>query len=159
MQASWSARLAVIAMTVAAAAWSAQEDRVINVSPDDQAMTAAISKARETLSTFWSHFEARASGESDFSLKVRIEDKHGVEHFWVTNIKRDRAQIWGVIGNDPDIVKSVKIGDRIRVKEADISDWLYMRNGKMIGNFTVRPLLPRMSKEEASYIRGLLAEP
>lgn len=149
----------MVAITAAATAWSAQEDRVITVSPDDQAMTAAISKARETLPTFWRHFDARASGESDFSLKVRIEDKNGVEHFWVTNIRREGSQIWGVIGNDPNIVTSVRSGDRIRVKEADISDWLYMRDGKMVGNYTVRPLLPKMSKEEASYIRSLLAEP
>ncbi len=31
----------------------------------------------------------------------------------------------GTINNDPEMVKNVKLGDRITIPEADISDWLY----------------------------------
>jgi len=36
-------------------------------------------------------------------------------------------------------VKTVKGGERIPIKEPDIVDWLYMKDGKMIGNYASRP--------------------
>ena len=56
-------------------------------------------------------------------------------------------------------VKSVKMGERIEVPEEKISDWLYMRDGKMVGNYTVRPLLKTMAVEEAATVKAMLAEP
>jgi uncharacterized protein YegJ (DUF2314 family) len=39
----------------------------------------------------------------------------------------------------PKIVTSVKVGDRIDIPEADITDWSYMRAGKYAGMFTMKP--------------------
>jgi uncharacterized protein YegJ (DUF2314 family) len=135
------------------------DDRTISVSANDAEMNLAISKARQALPEFWQVFESRKNGESDFCLKVRIEDSSGTEHFWAINIRRENGKIWGEIGNDANIVKSVKLGDQVPITESDISDWLYMRNGKIVGNFTVRPLLKSMSEEEAQHTRSLLADP
>jgi uncharacterized protein YegJ (DUF2314 family) len=56
-------------------------------------------------------------------------------------------------------VGSVTFGDRIEIAEGDISDWAYMRNGKMVGNRTVRPLFKRMPASEVERIRKMLADP
>ena len=46
------------------------------------------------------------------------------------------------------------------VSDAQMAELLVERHGfHGDWNYTVRPLLPKMSKEEASYIRSLLAEP
>jgi uncharacterized protein YegJ (DUF2314 family) len=45
------------------------------------------------------------------------------------------------------------------VKQADIADWMYMRGGKMYGNYTMRPLLKTMPAAEAAEFRSILAEP
>lgn len=135
------------------------EDKVINVAPDDAEMNAAIAKARTTLPEFWKVFEKPEHGENGFSLKVRITDKRGAEHFWVTDIQRQDGKIMGTINNDPEVVASVKMGQRIEVPDADISDWLYMRDDKMVGNETVRPLLKRMPADEANKIKSMLANP
>ena len=65
----------------------------------------------------------------------------------------------GTINNDPNIVASVKLGDRIEIPEADISDWLYMRGGKMVGNRTLVPLLKTMPAKEAEAYRKMMTEP
>jgi uncharacterized protein YegJ (DUF2314 family) len=135
------------------------EDKVISVSGEDAEMNAAIAKGRETLPEFWKVFKDKPHGESDFALKVKISDSHGVEYFWVVDIERSGGKIRGTINNDPETVKSVKLGDKMEVPEADISDWIYMRDGKMVGNYTVRPLLKRMAPEEAAAIKKTLAEP
>jgi uncharacterized protein YegJ (DUF2314 family) len=56
-------------------------------------------------------------------------------------------------------VKNVKIGQKWKIKKEDISDWLFMRDGKMHGNYTMRPLLKTMPKDEAAKFRSMLAEP
>jgi uncharacterized protein YegJ (DUF2314 family) len=42
---------------------------------------------------------------------------------------------------------------------ANISDWLYMRDGKMVGNETLRPLLKTMPADEAEKLRSMMASP
>lgn len=136
-----------------------KRDQVINVESADPEMVAAIAKARESLLQFWQVFEKREGGESGFSLKVKIADKRGVEHFWTTDIERRNGKTMGTINNDPNTVASVKLGDRIEISEPNISDWLYTRNGKMVGNETLRPLLKKMSVAEAEKFKAMMANP
>ena len=152
-------RVTSLAMVTLLIACGTPDDTAIKVSSGDAEMNLAISKARQSLPEFWRAFESPNEGESDFCLKVRIEDSNGAEHFWAINIQRENEKILGEIGNDANIVKSVKLGDQVMIEESDISDWLYMRNGKMVGNFTVRPLIKSMPVEEAQHIRSLLADP
>ena len=101
---------------------------------------------------------SRSGGESKFALKVKITDQRGAEYFWATNIERRDSKIFGTIDNDPNIVASVKLGDRIEIPDADIADWLYMKNGKVVGNCTVRPLFKKMPKAEVERIKSMLAD-
>ena len=136
-----------------------KRDKVVNVESDDAEMVAAIAKARETLPQFWQVFDKKERGESDFALKVKITDTKGTEHFWATDIERRDGKTMGTINNDPNTVASVKLGDRIEIPEADISDWLYMRDGKMVGNETLRPLLKKMPAAEAEKLKKMMASP
>lgn len=124
----------------------AVEDRTINIPTGDAEMNAAIEKARKTLPLFWQKLALPGEGETSFALKVKIQDGTYSEHFWLIDIGHKRNLIFGTINNDPDYVKSVAIGQRIQIDPARISDWMYMHNGKMVGNETLRPLLSRMSK-------------
>lgn len=134
------------------------DDRVISVSAEDGAMSKAIADARTKLLHFWKVMAAPKAGETDFCLKVRVVDGETVEHFWCTDLKIEKGVISGVIGNDAEMVKTVRLGQRITIKEADISDWLYMKAEKMIGNYTVRPLMKSMSKEEVDFLKVKLGE-
>ncbi len=153
----WIAVMIALLSTLAGCA--NQTDTVIQVKDDDPEMIAAIAKARASLPQFWQVFDNPANGESNFSLKVKITDSKGTEHFWATDIERKDGKIQGTINNDPNIVASVKLGDRIPIPQADISDWLYMKNGKMVGNETLKPLLKTLPPAEAETLRGMLANP
>jgi uncharacterized protein YegJ (DUF2314 family) len=63
------------------------------------------------------------------------------------------------IKNDPGIVGNVKIGQSWTVKRTEISDWMFMRDGRMYGNYTMRPLLKTMPEAEAAKYRSMLADP
>ncbi len=134
-------------------------DKVISVADDDPEMVAAIAKARDSLPQFWQVFDKRERGESDFSLKVKITDTRGTEHFWATDIERRDGKTMGTINNDPNTVASVKFGDRIEIPETDITDWLYMRDRKMVGNRTLIPLFKTMPAKEVETYKRMMADP
>jgi uncharacterized protein YegJ (DUF2314 family) len=148
----------VLAVSVVACS-ERERDQVVHVAPDDPEMLGAIAHARSRLPAFWQVFERPEGGESNFALKVLVTDKADAEYFWATGIARRDGKILGTIDNDPKIVGNVKFGERIEIPEGDISDWLYMRNGKMVGNHTVKPLFKRMPASEVERIRKMLADP
>ena len=99
------------------------------------------------------------AGVSSFALKVLIVDGEKAEHFWLTGVTRSGSRITGTIDNDPVYVKTVQLGERYEFTEAEITDWMFIRNGKIVGNETIRPLLKRMPKERAAQFRAMLEEP
>jgi uncharacterized protein YegJ (DUF2314 family) len=138
---------------------NSKDDKTIGVSADDAEMNAAITKARDSLPDFWRIYEKPEHGETGFSIKVKITDNEQVEYFWVVDIERKSGIISGTINNDPDIVKNVKLGDRITVNDPDISDWLYLRNEKMAGNYTLRALFKEMPNSDVEKYKLMLADP
>jgi len=131
-------------------------DKAIEISENDAEMNAAIQTAREKLPEFWKVFDKPEVGESDFAVK--IEDEHGVEYFWVRSLRRQDDKLFGTINNDPETVKSVKLGQEIEVPKASISDWMFMRNGKMFGNYTLRVLFKQMPESEVKKYKAIMAD-
>lgn len=148
-----------VLLFVAVACRKQVPERPVYVADDDPDMLAAIAKARETLPEFWSAYDTRPRGENDFSLKVKITDSHGIEHFWVSEIERREDTIVGVVNDEPSIVTSVKLGQRIEVPPADITDWLFMRGGKMVGNQTARAMFKSMTPAEVAQMKALMETP
>ena len=135
------------------------QDRVVQVPTEDAEMRSAIDKARNSLAEFWTAFDARKPGDEGFALKIAITDGRKTEHFWVNDIVRTGPKITGIINNDPNDVSTVKLGDRVDVASDRISDWMYLRNGKIIGNATLRVLLKFMPKDQAERYRAMLDQP
>ncbi|MFN3651975.1 MAG: YegJ family protein [Armatimonadota bacterium] len=154
----WTLRLLPLLLALVACGCSPR-DSVLQVEDDDPEMAAAISQARASLPHLWSVFERPIRGESVFSLKVKITDGNGTEHFWVGSLERRDGVTTGKIDNDPNIVRNVKLGERITIPDADISDWLYKREGKMVGNYTLRAMFKQMPAEEVSRFRAMMADP
>ncbi|MCX5662827.1 MAG: DUF2314 domain-containing protein [Planctomycetota bacterium] len=138
---------------------SERADATIEVDDDDPEMVAAVAKARRTLPEFWAIFAKPQRGETDFELKVKIADENGTEYFWVTQIERAGGKIFGVIDDEPDTVKCVKLGQRVEVREADIADWQYKIDGKIYGNVTLRAMFHLMTPEEVAKDKAMFAQP
>ena len=53
-------------------------------------------------------------------------------------------------GNMGDDIPSLKLeaGEKITIKDKDILDWMIVENGKLIGGYTIRLAVERMSTEE-----------
>ena len=157
------ARLSVFSFTLVSllvlnAPHALADDPVVSFSRDDPTMNAAIEKARSSLPVFWSKLADHAAEEGGFSLKIAISEGEETEHFWCGEIEGNAAKASCSISNEPQVVHSVSMGQRIDVDPKLISDWMYMLNGKIKGGETIRVIIPTLSKDEADYIRNLLAD-
>ena len=134
---------------------------VIDVASADPEMTAAIAKARATLPVFWASDAAPKPSESGHSLKVRFATSStNVEHIWMMDVKRlPDGGFSGRFGNAPRDLPGKREGDLAQFTEADITDWMFMRNGKIVGGETIRPMLKSMPKAEAAALRARMEMP
>jgi uncharacterized protein YegJ (DUF2314 family) len=154
-------RLVAVALLFALAHGSAamsQETPPIGVPTDDPEIAEAIHMARDSLPGFWARLQNPASDEEGFALKVAFPNvENSFEHIWLIEIERSGGRISGVVNNTPATVPSLRDGSRVEIDPARISDWLYLRSSKMVGNYTLRALLKRLPPEDAAYARQLLA--
>jgi uncharacterized protein YegJ (DUF2314 family) len=152
--------LALAAQSIVPACAQSQRDNVIGVPDNDPAMIAAAAKARASLPDFWRTFEKPGLNERGFSLKVEVPVRSDLSEFiWVQALqKRSDGKLTGQLANDPKNFKG-KAGDPIEFGPEQIYDWMFMRNGKIVGNETMRPLLSRMPKELADQYRARLEKP
>ena len=149
--------LSLVFLILACCSCSKSPETLVKGGYDEKEMDAAIARARSEVDSFIADM-LKGNG-TDFAVKVPIQDKEDTEHFWLTGIVYRNGKFEGVIGNDPGIVTNVKSGQKWTVKKSEISDWMFMRDGKMYGNYTMRPLLKTMPEEEAAKFRSILANP
>jgi uncharacterized protein YegJ (DUF2314 family) len=132
-------------------------DTLIESGFDEQEMDAAIARARKEVGTFIAEL-SKPTGENH-AIKIPIADNGEIEHFWLIDVSYRNGQFEGVVNNEPGMVSNVRMGEKRKVNEARISDWMFMRDGKMFGNYTLRPLLKTMPEQEAEKYRSILANP
>src|SRR5688500_16686349 len=121
---------------------SSKPSTLIEGGYDEKEMDAAIARARSDGDACIG--EMTKGNGTDFAAKRPTEDKGETEHYWMTDVVYRDGEFAGKIGNDPGIVGNVKLGQPWTIKKGQISDWMFMRDGKMHGNYTMRPLLKTM---------------
>jgi uncharacterized protein YegJ (DUF2314 family) len=156
--------LAMLTVSATISPLQAQRSTVIGVPNDDAEMSAAIAKARTTLPEFWKSFAAPKAGEEGFAVKVRFATGAAGsgegEHIWVNSMKKQADGGYSAkLSNQPRNIAGKNAGDTVTFKDADISDWTFMRKGKIVGNETMRPLLAKMPKAEADKLKQMLEAP
>jgi uncharacterized protein YegJ (DUF2314 family) len=162
-----AAVLAVLGSPTGAAVRAEERSPVIDVSSANAEMNAAIAKGRATLPTFWASYDAPKPSETGHSLKVRFPNpRTNGEHIWIAEVKRiadvkriAEGRYSGRFANAPRDLPGKKAGDMAEFKEADISDWMFTRNGKIVGGETIKPLLKAMPKADADALRARMETP
>jgi uncharacterized protein YegJ (DUF2314 family) len=133
---------------------------VVDVRTTDPEMNAAIARARGSLATFWASYDAPKPSETGHSLKVHFSTRKGGEHIWIAEIKRlSNGSYSGRFANEPRDLPGRRAGEEAKFAEADISDWMFMRNGKIVVGETIKPLLKSMPKADADALRARMEQP
>ena len=129
-------------------------DTLVRGDYDVVAMDKAIARARSEVDVFIAVL--KANDAESFSVKAPIKDENGTEHFWITDVAFVDGEFEGHVGNDPGIVKNVVLGQKWRIKKTEISDWMYVRAGRIHGGYTIDPLLASFDKAKSDDIRRRL---
>lgn len=129
-------------------------DKVDFVSADNEAMNAAIQEAVRNYPLFERAMQQPDSSLSEFSVKMKFTyDGGNKEHMWVSELHMIGGQLFGVLNSDPLHVKGLELGDTLRVTRDDISDWMYVKNGKLQGGYTIKALYNNMNEKEKMEFR------
>ncbi len=122
---------------------------VYHVKSEEEEMNWAMEKARLTIDYFRNSVSSPSPLQQYFSVKVKIVDGDEVEHIWLTDVSFDETgNVFGDVGNKPLALKNVKEGQKIGAAFEDISDWMIIEEGTLVGGYTTRVLRNKMKKAE-----------
>jgi uncharacterized protein YegJ (DUF2314 family) len=117
---------------------------VTEASGDDPRLAAAVSEARMRFPEFVRAFEA---GEgSAHSVKAPITAGGRTEFIWIGVAELDGPKIRGTLSNEPVDLPGLREGDVVETTLDDLNDWVYIRDDKLVGGFTVK-VLDEIAKE------------
>lgn len=121
----------------------------------DQDMLSAFQKAQETFNYFWRElsweYRRIIPGLDLACVKVAFTEetidpkKPLVEHMWINEVGFDGDFVSGILVNNPNSLSNVKNGDFIEVPLTQVSDWLFVSQGKTYGGFTIQLMRSKMT--------------
>jgi uncharacterized protein YegJ (DUF2314 family) len=124
------------------------EPMVTAFESEDQEMNAAMARARATLAEFEKRLTDPPATQEHIALKGRFEEGGEAEHMWVNDVVVTSEGYEGTLGNNPVHIKSITSGDQVSVRRENVSDWLVIDGGKLVGGYTLRVQRARMTPEQ-----------
>lgn len=157
-----SSAAVTLAVSAPLGAWAQASERGNTyVAPaHDQAFDAAMAEARRTLPLFWAKWRAKPAGYSAFRLKagLRTDDGRGHEYLWLEPLAVDAdGTIRGKLSDDAVAIRGLKVGMSVKVRPADVGDWMYVKDRKMYGQYTLRVELSRAPPDQRAQYLALLS--
>ena len=122
------------------------EPIIYSLSDDDKEMNLAIELSNESLDEF--DEALKFSENENFALKIRYDLNNKSEHIWAVDIEKIGNDYFGIIDNLPNSETNIKLNDKVKIEKDKISDWMFSKNGKLFGGFTIKVLRNRMSELE-----------
>ncbi len=127
------------------------EPTMVYIPNEDDRMNWAIEKANLTLWYFEESLNKPKDFQTYFSIKVKIMDGEIGEHIWLTEPNFDEfGNLFGIVGNVPVDVTTVKLDQKIGVDRNYISDWMIIERGRLIGGYTIRAIRDGIPDAEKS---------
>lgn len=117
----------------------------VAVPTNDPLIDEASQQARSSLDQFISRLSEPRPNETDFSIKVPIEDG-GTTHFlWLNELRYDGNAFGGVLGADASALKAHSPGEPVKAVASHVADWMYVEDGKLVGGFSLRAIRSQLS--------------
>jgi uncharacterized protein YegJ (DUF2314 family) len=128
-------------------------DPVEQFAGDDTAMAEARRQAQAGLADYWARFEAPATDEEGFIVKVSLPWGEAYETVWAAPRTRAANLVTIELINRPQN-RAHHLGQVLDVFESDIVDWAFRRAGILQGGFSERLMLDRMPPKLAAAKRA-----
>jgi len=125
----------------------------------DAELQKIAENARSTLPSFFRHLAMPGPDVHSFCIKHPFISDNGTvsEQLWLTGIHFKNGAYFGTLANAPRHLSKMKKGDTVSFSTDLITDWMYVREGKIIGGYSIKYLLEKIPEEQRSEEqRGLL---
>ncbi len=134
-----------------AALREALEVPVVDASDDDPKMKEAVAEAHKTWAQFVAAFKKQAKNTESFGVKFPFDtpDKDRKEFMWVQVTKISDDLVMGTLANEPVLAQDIKLGDKVQKKVSEMSDWMYYKDGEIVGGFSVKVLMEQQAARES----------
>ena len=130
------------------------ETPTIHMDQNDEELTHITKNARDTLPVFFGHLLRPGNGESGFRVKYpfRADGDSGfnMEQLWLCDIRFKDGVFYGDVANTPFYISALHKGDTVSFSAADITDWMYISNGKIVGGASIKYLLEQLPEHSAA---------
>ena len=139
-------------LTLCILAFACTPTAIATISPTaygtDSELETAIEQARGTLADFIAKITTPRADQTIVALKVRFYPPDELpQDIWVDGITYTDGDFRGDMGDDIPKLK-LEFGEKIKLDNEDIVDWMIVEDGKLIGGYTIRLAVQRMSPEE-----------
>ena len=139
----------LLSISIVGCSRTKEDGNYSNVRADDPEMNAAIAKAKATVGDFVQAFHAQKAGTSKFCVKKPFPTPDGsVEHMWITVTAEHDGVLKGVVDSEAEDTHEVKMGQEVTLNVSEISDWSYADGKKLVGGYTIRYFLDKMSAKD-----------
>jgi uncharacterized protein YegJ (DUF2314 family) len=115
------------------------------VPSDHAAMHQAVTEARRTVGKFIAALKHPRAGEQDFEVKKPFIQGNQIEHMWLADVQFVGNRFQGRIDNEPRKIHGPKMRQLVSVDPNEISDWMYIDKGRLIGGYTIRARYSQLS--------------
>jgi len=120
----------------------------------DAELSRIAENARNTVSSFFLHLGRKSAGEYGFCVKYPFfpdgNSREGSEQIWLNDIHFKNGNYYGVLANNPQFIQDIKKGDVVIFNTDLITDWMYVRDKKIIGGFSIKYLLEKIPEDHRS---------
>lgn len=122
---------------------------------DTKLMDAALAEAKSKLGEFVLAVKLEAEGTADFNIKKAYPTPSGGREFiWITVLSYKDGVFKGRIANDPVNTREVVADQIVEVPRAEVADWMYMKNGALVGGYSI-VALAYGTEEQVSYEKSM----
>jgi len=120
----------------------------------DKKILQIAEDARNTLPGFFRQLTRADAKEEYFCIKYpfKADDGSGVnmEQVWLTGIHFKNGIYYGFLASAPRYLNGMKKGDKVMFDTDTITDWMYVRGGRIIGGDSIKYLLEKIPEDQRS---------
>ena len=118
----------------------------IPVHSEDPEMEAAIVSAKQSFGNFLKAFVRPSPQQRSFLVKIAYIAGGQNEHIWLADLRLSPKPLRGVVANEP-VSQGIKFKQLLEFEPAQITDWMYVEDGYLVGGYTTRLIRDRLSPE------------
>ena len=111
-------------------------------------------EAKAGLFVFFRHLARPEAGDSNFSVKYPFAADEGsgvdTEQVWLTGIYFKDGRYYGKLSGNPVHLSGMKKDDTVTIIADNITDWMYVNNGKIVGGLSIKYLLEQIPEYHRS---------